>query len=645
MLAVLLTTTLLAASEPKTVPLTNLVKRPEIADIELSPDGKTLAVLAPSGDYASYLLFIDADTMKPAEGFKDQGEFTLSSVTWISNDRVVVTPARKYGGFAEPNETGELIGVNKDGTKLTFLYGSRGAQQVGTRITNRGSDEGYAELASPRIDDEKFTLITVGKFLTDGSFTELHRMDKMSGKHKMIARAPLRRASFLISNEGIATVAYGPDVDGKLKVYVAEGKSDWKLILDETRDGKRLLPIGLTNDAKAIIASQAQVKGPSAIVRFDLKTLETEQIYLPKNAQAVGYIREPGRSEPLAAVTADGDYGFYFFDNTSKIAKSQMAFQKSFPGQVAIPISSSRGFEKILFRVSSGHNSGEYYLYDGKTNKAKFLFPAHSWMDPNEMAMVKPFQLKARDGLDLFGYLTLPRGVEHKGLPMVVMPHGGPHGERDFANYDEWAQVLASRGYAVLKVNFRGSGGYGNSFETAGYQQWGKAMIDDMTDATLWAVKEGYADKSRLAIAGASYGGYASLMSGAREPDLYKAVISYVGVSDLEMMYSRGDIEDSLYGERYLKRVLSDDKAVLRANSPVNLAGQFKAPVLIVHGGQDQRVPVAHGKAMRDALKSAGKSVEYFEVADEMHGFYKEKNVLAGYEKMLAFLDKALAKK
>jgi dipeptidyl aminopeptidase/acylaminoacyl peptidase len=644
MLAVLLTTTLLAASEPKTVPLTNLVKRPEIADIELSPDGKTLAVLAPSGDYGSYLLFIDADTMKPNQGFKDQGEFTLSSITWISDDRVVVTPARKYGGYAQPVTTGELIGVNKDGTKLTFLFGSRGAQQVGTRITNRGSDDGFAQLVAPQINDDKFAFITINKFGSDGSFTELHRMDKMSGKRKIVARAPMRNASFLISNEGIAKVAHAEDVNGYQKVYLVEGKSDWKLVIDESKDGKRVLPIELTNDAQAMIAAERQAKGPAKIVRIDLTSLKSESVYQPRNADVVDYVSEPGKVEPQGVVTADGDFGFYFFDKTSKIAKSQMAFQKSFPGQAAIPISSSRGFEKILFKVSSGHNSGEYYLYDGKTNKAKFLFPAHSWMDPNEMAMVKPFQLKARDGLDLFGYLTLPRG-EHKNLPMVVMPHGGPHGPRDFANYDQWAQVLASRGYAVLKVNFRGSGGYGNSFETAGYQQWGKAMIDDMTDATLWAVKEGYADKSRLAIAGASYGGYASLMSGAREPDLYKAVISYVGVSDLEMMYTRGDIEDSLYGERYLKRVLSDDKAVLRANSPVNLASQFNAPVLIVHGGQDQRVPVAHGKAMRDALKSAGKSVEYFEVADEMHGFFKEKNVLAGYEKMLAFLDKALAKK
>ncbi len=644
MLAVLLTTSLLAASEPKTVPLTNLVKRPEISDIELSPDGKTLAVLAPSGDYGSYLLFIDAETMKPNQGFKDEGEFTLSGMKWISDDRVVVTPARKLGGFASPGGTGELIGVNKDGTKLTFLYGSRGAQQVGSRITNRGSDGGYAALVAPQVDDQKFALIAVSQFNTDGSFTELHRMDKMSGKHKVIARAPIRNASFLISNDGVAKVSYAQDVDGRMKVYVAEGKAEWKLVIDESKDGKRILPIELTNDARSMIAAERQAKGPAKIVRIELSTLKTELLYAPKNADVVNYIIEPGKSEPLGIITADGDFGFHFFDSTSKIAKSHAAFQKSFAGQVAMPISSSRGFEKILFEVSSGHNSGEYYLYDSKTNKAKFLFPAHSWMDPNQMATVKPFQLKARDGLDLFGYLTLPRG-EQKNLPMVVMPHGGPHGPRDFADYDQWAQVLASRGYAVLKVNFRGSGGYGNSFETAGYKQWGKAMIDDMTDAALWAVKEGYADKSRLAIAGASYGGYASLMSGAREPDLYKAVISYVGVSDLEMMYSRGDIEDSMYGERYLKRVLSDDKAVLKANSPVNLASQFKAPVLIVHGGQDQRVPVAHGKAMRDALKSAGKSVEYFEVGDEMHGFYKEKNVLAGYEKMLAFLDKALARK
>jgi dipeptidyl aminopeptidase/acylaminoacyl peptidase len=311
------------------------------------------------------------------------------------------------------------------------------------------------------------------------------------------------------------------------------------------------------------------------------------------------------RKRLVPAATAAEEFGIYLLDPNSSEGKIIRGMSNKFPGHFVRPVSISRDAQKIVFLVSSGSNSGEYYVFDAKTKQAKSLFARDTLMNPALMATVKPILLKSRDGLELNGYLSLPPNREPKNLPMVVMPHGGPHGIRDYAAYDSWAQVLATRGYAVLKVNFRGSGGYGAEFENKGYRQWGQNMINDMTDATKWAIEQGYADKNRTAIAGASYGGYAALMSGAHEPDLYKAVISYVDVSDLEMMFTRGDVEKSVSGTNTLIRYLGDDKAVLKANSPVNLAGQFKAPT-------------------------------------EGHGFYLPENVLKGHEMMLSFLEKIL---
>jgi dipeptidyl aminopeptidase/acylaminoacyl peptidase len=631
-----------AGAKPFTVE--EFAKHAEIATMKLSPDGKTLAILAPLGDYKSSLIFVDVATMKPLTRFNDSGERIIGNMVWVNNDRVIGIVVRKYGGFAVPQQTGELIGVNRDGTKRQFLYGSVGAMQAGSHITSRAQDSGFAELYDGLVDDSKNALITVSNFSSEGAFTELHLMDEYSGRHRKIERAPVRNGAFTVDNAGKARLVFSQDVAGDYHLFQKQD-DEWKEVFVDNAKDAYFAPIGFSRDDKSFYAIKAPEKGPASLVRVDVKTMKSTALYQPKFASPGGVLSTADRKDIYAVFNTEGLGGIEIVDENANEAKVWKMFSKSFPGQIVYPVSYSRDGASALFMVSSSTNSGEYYLFDTVNRKAKFLFARDSWLDPTMISETKAISFKARDGLNLHGYLTLPRGKEAKNLPLVIMPHGGPHGPRDDASYDGWMQVIVNAGYAVLKVDYRGSGGYGRAFEVAGYGQWGRKMQDDLTDATLWAVAQGYADKDRLAIMGASYGGYAALMGAAREPDLYKAVISYVGVSDLELMYTRGDIEDSLYGENYLKRVIGKDSEVLKQNSPVNLAAKFKAPVLIIHGGRDPRVPVVHGKRMRDALQKAGKTVEYFEVADEMHGFYKEKNVAESYRRMIAFLDKALNKK
>ncbi len=630
-----------AASKPGQVTLTDFSKPAEVKAIALSPDGKTIAVISPKGDYGTVLVFIDTATLKATAGFTDTGERVPGQVEWANNDRVILSVERKYGGYAEPQLTGELVGVNRDGTRVKPLFGGDGEKQLGSHIKNRASDQGYAFLADPLINDAKFALITVNAFSTDGSFTELHRMNEDTGAHTRLVRAPMRSASFLLDHAAAPRFAYAVGVDALQKVYRRDG-DEWQIVADESKDGGRLSPLSYARDDKSFYAFWEPSKGPGMLVRVDAKTLARTILNAPKNTTPSGLFLTADRKDAYAVLTHEGTTKVEIFDESVPEAKALVAFSKSFPGSLVEPAGYSTDGQTALFKVSASNNSGEYYLFDLKKRTAKFMFPLHSWMDPAQIAKTTPFELKARDGLLLHGYLTLPNVELQKNLPLVVIPHGGPHGPYDDDRYNDWAQVLASRGYAVLKVNFRGSGGYGTEFELAGYRQWGRAMQDDVSDATKWAVKQGFADANRIAIAGASYGGYAALMGAVREPDLYRAIISYAGVSDLELMYTRGDIEDSLYGENFLKRVLSEDRAELKNRSPVNLAAQFHAPVLIIHGGRDQRVPVIHGRSMRDALKAANKIVEYFEITDEMHGFFKQNNKQEAYIRMLAFLDKYL---
>jgi dipeptidyl aminopeptidase/acylaminoacyl peptidase len=273
--------------------------------------------------------------------------------------------------------------------------------------------------------------------------------------------------------------------------------------------------------------------------------------------------------------------------------------------------------------------------------KADFLLASRDWFDPEAMHPATPVSFKARDGLVIHGYLTRPKGSATGRLPMVVMPHGGPFGIRDYWRFDDDAQLLASAGYAVLQVNFRGSGGYGRAFEHAGARQWGKAMQDDITDATRWAVAEGHADGSKICLYGASYGAYASLMGVAKEPDLYRCAAGYVGAYDLPTMHTDGDIQERASGETYIEEWIGP-RAEVAAVSPTRMADRIKVPVFMAAGGEDRRTPIQHTKMMEQALIKAGKPVETLYYATEGHGFYRPEHQREYYTRLLAFFSRHL---
>ena len=255
------------------------------------------------------------------------------------------------------------------------------------------------------------------------------------------------------------------------------------------------------------------------------------------------------------------------------------------------------------------------------------------------MAEMRPVTLKARDGLPLHGYLTVPKGSDGKGLPLVVMPHGGPYGIADVWGFDAQVQMLAAAGYGVLQVNFRGSAFRGRDFAAAGARQWGRAMQDDITDATRWAVQQGIADAERICIFGGSYGGYAALMGVAREPTLYQCAVGYIGVYDLPLMYGQGDVRDERTGMAFLRDWVGARDG-LASVSPVHLADRIQVPVFLAAGGEDERAPIEHSRRMERALRQAGVPVETLYYDTEGHGFYVDAHRVEFNERLLAFLSR-----
>jgi dipeptidyl aminopeptidase/acylaminoacyl peptidase len=279
-------------------------------------------------------------------------------------------------------------------------------------------------------------------------------------------------------------------------------------------------------------------------------------------------------------------------------------------------------------------------LFDTVAKTAKHLFSARKEIDPETSAEVRAIDFKARDGLTLYGYLTLPKGSTGKNLPTIIMPHGGPFGIADDWTFDDDAQLLAKAGYAVLQVNYRGSSHYGRAFYHAGARQWGGKMQDDVTDATKWAIAQGVSDASKVCIFGGSYGAYAALTGVAKEPALYHCAVGYVGVYDLPMMVDN-DKNDSRATATWFHDWVGDGD-MLAANSPTNMAGKIKVPVLLVAGEEDKTAPIGQSKKMESALRKSGVPVETMYVAHEGHGFYDIANRRAYYVKLLDFLSRQI---
>ncbi len=353
----------------------------------------------------------------------------------------------------------------------------------------------------------------------------------------------------------------------------------------------------------------------------------------------IGRVMYAGHDGAPYGVTYDaGKPSIVYLDPTSPWAMMHAGLMKSFPGNLVLIVDYSKDDSKVLFYVFGDRNPGAYYVLDRDTNKVQLINQAMPWIKSAALAPTTPISFVTRDGITLHGFYT---GTTTAGpKPMIVMPHGGPHGPYDKWGYDSDAQFLASRGYGVLQVNYRGSGGRGRKFEESGYREWGGKMQDDLADGVKWAIDAKVANPNRICTYGASYGGYAALMQPIRYPELYKCAIGYVGVYDLQVMKKKGDIPRAKSGKRYLSRVLGDDESVLKAWSPAQNVEKIKVPTFLIQGAIDQRVPMDQFNALKNAFKTAGTPAETMIGDGEGHGFYKPENRAELYRRMDVFLNK-----
>ncbi len=619
------------------VKLDGFVKPDTFERVKLSPTGDYLAATVPMGD-ETVLAIIRLKDMTRTAGFRIGKHNHVDDFDWISPERVFISMAQKLGSRDEPQRTGEIFAINADGSQADVMLGYRvQSRGPGTRLQPKKVEAVAGFLVDDLPGDDRNVVISVEPFAAD-AYTRAERLDMITGQRSTLAMVPVRNARYLTDNAGVVRFALGFGTDRVNKLfYRADAKSEWTLLRSEGRGEGLDLPVGFSADNATAYFQSEMPKGPDAIVAMDMASGQRREVLRDARADPAVIIRRVGTQVPVGAFFADAQPRTVFFDPASPEARQYKSLEAAFPGHAVRVTSQSADGKLALVQVWSDRNPGEFFLFDGERKHARHVLSRREWFDPEAMAPSRPVRLKARDGLELNGFLTTPAGREAKSLPMVVMPHGGPYGVQDTWGFDNDAQVLAAAGYAVLQVNFRGSGGFGHAFLDAGQREWGGRMQDDVTDATRWAVEQGIADASRICLYGASYGGYAALMGVAKEPSLYRCAAGYVGVYDLPLMHTTGDIQRRGSGETYLRQWIGTPEA-LAAVSPTRLAGKIKVPVFLAAGGEDERAPQAHSERMEKALREAGVPVQTLYYKTEGHGFYQPGHQREFYARLLAFL-------
>jgi dipeptidyl aminopeptidase/acylaminoacyl peptidase len=628
LLAFLPITAALAAEPETTSPLEPFLKKDVFGTIRISPTGEFLAVTVPFADRTSLAILRRSD-QKPTAHVTFEKNSHVYSFDWVSDNRLLFSVATKIGDLEQPRANGDIYRLNADGS-------GQGAPLIGPGSESKQDRGIYAALVDDLPKEDDFVIVGT----TNGNgFSQAERMSVITGRRTVIAKVSVQDASFLTDPSGAVRFATGANSDRKSKTYYrANDAAPWELINDEAVTNVAMSPEGFSADGKTAYLQIEEATGPDGVYAFDTVTKERKLLVRDDNVDPSSYFYSPVDGSIYAVAFMDGLPRVEYLDPANPFAKMHRSLQASFDGQAVVPLSFTKDGNLGLYLVYSDRIPGDFYLFDRTAKKVTYIASRNSWFKPEMLNPMQPISLKARDGMDLQGYLTLPKGSSGKHLPLVVNPHGGPFGPFDQWGYDYEVQMLADHGYAVLQLNYRGSGNYGRAFMHAGYKQWGGKMQDDLTDATHWAVAQGIADANRICIYGASYGGYAALMGVAKEPDLYKCAVGYVGVYDMAAMYHRGDISATKSGKNFLDETLGKDN--LDQISPDKLASRIKVPVMLAAGREDQRAPMAHTEKMRDALTALGKPVETTFYVGEGHGNYLMKNKVDFYTKLLAFLDK-----
>ncbi len=608
---------------------------PSIAQFAAEADFSTPA-LSPDG---LKLAFVTRVNGEPVVVVQDTGKHEIRQlmkatadsyqVTWCrfkADDRLVcgLTGTRFERGA--PYAVSRLVSIGVSGTDMPMVLVQNGPQG-GSQFQDRVFDW--------QPHDPKRVLIQLAG--DGGPYPDVWALDVYTGRMSLVQRKRYPIMNWRTDRQGV--VRFGSGFDERRSQYITRDSADapWRT-LARWRLGKDdfdVIGFGPSPDAVLV---EADHNGRAAIFEMDLREKSDRQLLFSHNAVDVGapiYWPADGRIVGFSYET-ERVHRMLFDDAAERIYGG---IDQLLPDCENYVIDASLDGRRLLVESYSDVRPAEYHLVDLDANKMWSVGSASPALAGETFAPMRPMEIRGPDGQMLPGYLTIPVGSGGRNLPMVVYPHGGPY-FRDSWGFDSMVQFMASRGYAVLQVNFRGSTGYGREWYDAGLRNWGTVMVDDITAATKWAIEKGIADPARICIAGWSYGGYAALMSAVRESDLYRCVVSIAGVSDLRALAAE---TRRFHGGRYRADYsIGSDSDELRAGSPLRGTQRIKAPVLLVHGDSDIQVLVEHSRRMARMLELENKDHELVIIKDGNHSLSRYEWREELLEKLEEFLGRRL---
>ena len=630
------------ADAAKQYSVRDFFKNSDFAAVRLSPNGEWLAAIGPyEGRRNLFSMRLEDRKAARLTGFKSSGresnQADIASFFWANDERLI------FSIDASGNESYSLFAVNRDGTKQSVLFkGDRGILLFPT----------YTQLLDRLPHDHDHILVLNNE--RNKYHPDVFRLNIYDGKMVRVETNPGHFDKWMTDRDGQVRFAVGaPDSRGRaleedeplkqLSYYRPAPDAEWQVVHSTHYfDGPYFEPLAFAADNKSIYVATNEGRDTTALYTFNPETGQLGDLIVADKRADLGSGLRISRKD-YRPLWVSWQYELpeqAMLDE--EFAALQATLDASFPDNVNRITSMSMDEKRMLIFSSSDRDPGTYYLYDKDAGTIEFLLQPRSWIDPQDMSAMTPIRYEARDGEKINGYLTVPAGAEAKNLPLIINPHGGPYGVRDYWNYNRETQFLANRGYAVMQINFRGSGGYGQRFLDIAWQKWGLEMQDDITDGVLWAIEEGIADPERICIYGASYGGYAAMAGITKTPELYQCAVNYVGVVDIIALL---DYHHRFLNAHFLqawgKRALGDRKADrerLLATSPINHLDKIKVPLYVVHGKRDPRVP--HDSQFMPLMrKLRGTEIDYKSMVkkNEGHGFAGESNRVELYTELEKF--------
>jgi dipeptidyl aminopeptidase/acylaminoacyl peptidase len=622
--------------------VTEFSKDAAYRDVKLSPDGKFLSVVINvKGKRA--LGFVDRSSYTMVNAVQFGGSYEVGDYYWVNDERVVIKMVVSQPWSKEPAYYGELYAVNWNGKQGSMIYGyTAGEQQTGKLIKQREATQGWADIVDLYSKDDRKIVISSTPWGQDGNrVPELLLMDVYSGRTRKIAHGPAAYSQFLVDENAEPVLAFAIDKHNDRVVFRYNQKTeDWTEV-PKQKFGNDFYPIALNDAQDGVYVFDDFEQDKLGLFELKLADFSYKEVFTDPKVDITSFEATKNDNKVFAFKLDDGRPSYVLFTEKYAEAKLFKELLVTFGGD-ALNITSKTNDSKLWVVYSySDVNPGTYFLYDADKNSISQLFTSRPYLADVAMAPTKPISFTSFDDTVVHGYFTEGKNLS-ENKPLIVNVHGGPHGVRDYWGYDGEVQLLANAGYSVLQVNFRGSGGYGNALQQAGYLQWGDAIQRDIIAATQWAIANGMAKEGNICIIGGSFGGYSALQSATLAPDLFNCAVGVAGVYDLNIMKSDGDIPLRSFGISYLDQVLGSEQSQLNAYSPVNQVEKLKAKVLIAHGKRDKRAPLEHAIRLKAAMDKTGKPYEWLEFNDETHGFYSPQNREVYYRKLLQFLQKNL---